>query len=537
MFIFKLETATITKEINFDFKYQLALEITMSFKGNSQKAIKYFIPYQSELIEIFTSNQDKVIELFSNTFSKGINGYIIEQFESYDKYIGALADAVSDEDKPLAKCLSNAISIATLISMSNMAGLSLVNYVNRYLPQNKFNNTAIPDIGFVLFKTGKTMNSKVKFERFILFVDNSSKIDSEEIKEIFSRIYQAIRKFLTAGKLGENGMRLNPENSYYPPTDSLYDILKLIEGIITESNANDKLYYGIDCNANNYYTEEINQYEMDGFKKPPEIEQLIDFYIKLCSDHPSLRYMEDPLASKDIRGWSKLLTKFAEAKPNVKIVCKSMINESIGQLSELIDEKEKEEDNIPGKIKNTLDPNYRSRLINNVPRPEDVKEELTELEKRKIEEEERKKREAEEEAKRIAEEEEEKKRQEEMKKPGAKKQPEPPKPKKKTDEEIKKEKEEEEKALPPPLPLNIKNIALRLGNFKNLTELYDLGTKAKTKGIEISIYDNTNETEQSGIIDIGLSSRVSRIILNGFTIRNDKMEKMIKYIHTIDQLY
>ena len=112
-----------------------------------------------------------------------------------------------------------------------------------------------------------------------------------------------------------------------------------------------------------------------------------------------------------------------------------------------------------------------------------------------------------------------------------------PKTKKKTDEEIRKEKEEEEKALPPPLPLNIKNIALRLGNFKNLTELYDLGTKAKTKGIEISIYDNTNETEQSGIIDIGLSSRVSRIILNGFTIRNDKMEKMIKYIHTIDQLY
>ena len=61
--------------------------------------------------------------------------------------------------------------------------------------------------------------------------------------------------------------------------------------------------------------------------------------------------------------------------------------------------------------------------------------------------------------------------------------------------------------------------------------------KQVVAGKEISIYDNTNETEQSGIIDIGLSSRVSRIILNGFTIRNDKMEKMIKYIHTIDQLY
>lgn len=503
----------------------------MSFKGNSQKAINFFIPYNSDLSEIFTQKQDKVIEVFNNTFVKGLSGYIIEQFASYDKYIGALIDLAHDEDKSIAKCLSNAISIASLLSMSKMDNISLINYVNKYLPQIKFSSTRIPDMGFVLFKTGKSMNSKVKFERFILFVDNSTKVESEELKGIFSRIYLAIRKVLTAGKLGENGMRLNPENSYYPPTDALNDILKLIEGIINESNAGDKLYYGIDCNANNYYTEETGLYEMDGFKKPPEIDQLIEFYIKLCNDHPLLRYLEDPIADKDLRGWGKLLEKFSTTKPNVQIINKSLIENSIDKLGEIIDEKEKEDDFG----QNTLDPNYRSRLINNVPRPEDVKEELTEKEKKKIEEEERKRKEAEEEAKRLAEEEEEKKRQEEMKKPGKK--PEPKKVVKKSEEEIKKEKEEEEKALPPALPLKIKNISVKFGQFKNVTDLIDLGQKAKTKNIGINIYDNIFETEQSGIVDFGLSTRVNSIILNGFTIKNDKMEKIIRYIQTIEQLY
>ena len=126
----------------------------MSFKGTSQKVINFFIPYNSNLSEIFSQKQDKVIEVFNNAFVKGLSGYIIEQFASYDKYIGALTDLAHDEDKPIAKCLSNAISIASLLSMSRMANISLINYVNKYLPQIKFSNVRIPDMGFVLFKTG-----------------------------------------------------------------------------------------------------------------------------------------------------------------------------------------------------------------------------------------------------------------------------------------------------------------------------------------------------------------------------------------------
>ena len=228
--------------------------------------------------------------------------------------------------------------------MSIMNNLSLIDFIYEKYEDYILNEENIPDLGFILFKTGKEMNSKTKFENWILFVDNSSKLSSSELKEILSKIYEAIRKFLTAGKAGEGGMKLNEENSYYPPTDTMNDIIKLLENIINETGANDKLYFGIDCNANNFYNESNNTYEMDGFKKPPEIDELINFYIKLCDEHPLLKYLEDPLINNDSEGWKKLIEKFSEEKPDVKIVNKRIYNDDFQKLNDILETEEQEEE-------------------------------------------------------------------------------------------------------------------------------------------------------------------------------------------------
>ena len=509
----------------------------MSYRGNTQKVIKFFLPYQEKVFETANSNPQHIIEIFENTFAKGINGYNIEQFNSYDKYLAALSNiSSSEEDIAIANCLSNSISLATLLSMSILNKESMISYINENLTQFKLNNTNVSDLGFILFKTGPKANSKVKFERWILFIDNSTKISSKEIKELMQKIYQSIVKSLTAGKAGIAGMKLNEENSYTPPSDAMNDIMKLIETIINECGSDGKLYYGIECNANNYYIETDGTYEMDGFKKPPTTEELIDFYIKLCQDHPLLKYIEDPIADKDERGWGKLLEKFISDKPDVKISSKSLISDNISKLGNVIDKKEEE-----GEQKmNTINPLYRSRLINNEPRPSDIVYEMTELEKKKKEEEEERKRLEEEEKKRLEEEEEQKRLEEEEKNnKGKKKPPEPKKEvKKKTEEELQKEKEEEEAALPPPFPLdNLKNISLNLGNFKNINELGEIIKKIKSRETEVSIYDNIYETEQSAIVDFGLAFRLNRIILHGFTIKPNKMTKLIKYLELIEELY
>ena len=421
----------------------------MSFHGNSQKVLTYFLPFQKNIYEIATQKPEDIINVFTNVFSKGIDSYNIEQFISFDKYILNLCDTVVDEtESKIALSLCNSLSLSTLLAMSKMNNMNIINFINDTIPSYKLNNSNIPDLGFIIFKTGKEMNSKVKFENWILFVNNSKKLSSTELKELFSKIYNSLKKVLTAGKAGEGGMRLNEEGSYFPPIDTTNDIMKLLEGVINECGGADYLYYGIDCNGNNYYTADTQTYEMDGFKKPPDNEQMIEFFVKLCKDHPLLKYLEDPLSNEDLRGYSKLFEKFSVEAPEVTISLKRLVDDKIGSLNHIIDEEEGTEA-TGGKIMNTLNPLYRSRLINNYARPEDIKEELTELEKKKkAEEEERKRIQEEEEKKRLEEEEAKRLEEEEAKNKGAKKKPEPKKVEvkkpnaKKTEEELKKEKEE-----------------------------------------------------------------------------------------------
>ena len=528
-----------------DFTFALAYDITLSFQGNSQKVLTYFLPFnQKEIQELANNNPDQIINVFNKTFAKALNGYDIEQFVSYDKYILNIYQNSADEETNIAVNLGNSLSLSTLLAMAKMNNSVSVDFISQTIPLFKLNNSTIPDLGFVLFKTGKDMNSKVKFERWILFINNSKKIPYNELKEIFSKIYQALKKFLTAGKAGEGGMRLNDEGSYFAPIDTMNDIIKLMENIITECGGGDNFYYGIDCNGNNYYTAETKTYEMDGFKKPPDNEQMIEFFVKLCKDHPLLKYLEDPLSNEDLRGNSKLMDKFAEECPDVKIVLKRLVDDKLANLSNIVD-KEEEKMGAGGAKMNTLNPLYRSRLIHNEARPEDIKDELTELEKKKKEEEEERKRLEEEEKKRQEEEEAKRLEEEEAKNTkGAKKKPEVKKPEvkkpnaKKTEEELRKEKEEEEKNLPPPIPFTkLKDIALHFGNFSCLTELNDLIQKMKTKGIGLTIYDNIYESNQSAIIDIAIGLHFNRVILHGFTIKPDKKDKMIEYLDMIDKIY
>ena len=225
------------------------------------------------------TNPEIIINVFNKTFSKALNGYDIEQYSSYDKYILNIYQNSIDEEVKISINLANALSVSTLLAMAKMNNSISVDFINKTIPLFKLSNSTIPDLGFVLFKTGKDMNSKVKFERWILFINNSKKIPYIELKDIFSKIYQALKKFLTAGKAGEGGMRLNDEGSYFPPIDTMNDIIKLMESIIAECGGGDNFYYGIDCNGNSYYSSETKTYEMDGFKKPPDNEQMIEFFV------------------------------------------------------------------------------------------------------------------------------------------------------------------------------------------------------------------------------------------------------------------
>jgi hypothetical protein len=49
--------------------------------------------------------------------------------------------------------------------------------------------------------------------------------------------------------------------------------------------------------------------------------------LKVCIDHPLISYVEDPLASGDVEGYQKIITKFGASSPQIKIGIKAMFNE------------------------------------------------------------------------------------------------------------------------------------------------------------------------------------------------------------------
>ena len=67
---------------------------------------------QKEIQEMATNNPDQIIKVFNNTFAKALNGYDIEQFVSYDKYILNIFQNSSDEDSKIAINIGNSLSLS-----------------------------------------------------------------------------------------------------------------------------------------------------------------------------------------------------------------------------------------------------------------------------------------------------------------------------------------------------------------------------------------------------------------------------------------
>ena len=220
------------------------------------------------------------------------------------------------------------------ISTALMKNMSLSCYIRENKSNLVFRNEnkrkrKSPNLGFCIFKTGKNMNSKIKYERFLIMVNNNIFNNISEKKkiiiELYTKMYEIIRKSLTAGKAGENGMKTNNEGSFTPPTDKYEDVLKLMEGFIKDINASmdnqNIVSLGIDINADNFYNPQDNTYETEGAKKPLDNAQLIDTYIKLVTEHPTITYLEQPLSCDDEDGWSLLIEKLKD-KTNINLAKK-----------------------------------------------------------------------------------------------------------------------------------------------------------------------------------------------------------------------
>lgn len=193
-----------------------------------------------------------------------------------------------------------------------------------------------PNLGVIIFKCGKGV-SKVKFDKFMLIIDLSHNPSQLNVSLIFKAIMVVTKKILTAGKLGENGFRINLEGSHFSPYDTINDTVKILEEIIKELLKDNslmplKMSIGIDCSANGFYNESTKKYDIEGMKNPSDSDGMVDYYLKYLTEHPLITYLEDPMADSDIQGWKKLFKKMEEKNCLVKVCCKNLIGSNLQNL-------------------------------------------------------------------------------------------------------------------------------------------------------------------------------------------------------------
>ena len=61
--------------------------------------------------------------------------------------------------------------------------------------------------------------------------------------------------------------------------------------------------------ADTLFSVDTKKYELENPKTPFDNDQMIDYLIKLLTDKPIIKYLEDPLAGSEKASWKKLIVK------------------------------------------------------------------------------------------------------------------------------------------------------------------------------------------------------------------------------------
>lgn len=196
---------------------------------------------------------------------------------------------------------------------------------------------------FTVLNGGKDLVSKIKFSKFFLLFSMQPGDDFDAL-EIYYKVIQAIEKSVTATKAGLGGFKKgSPDGSYFNAYDNIGECFKLLEDAIgsigtlkvgPDEEERQPFKIGVSCDSNNWFVEEVGKYEWDGPKNQMDTDQLIEFYEKMCNDHPLLEYIEDPIQKADVKGVKKFIEKLKESHPKVRVGINSMYDSNIETIKD-----------------------------------------------------------------------------------------------------------------------------------------------------------------------------------------------------------
>tara|TARA_Y100000590_G_scaffold357620_1_gene412507 strand:+ start:41 stop:1366 length:1326 start_codon:yes stop_codon:yes gene_type:complete len=279
---------------------------------------------------------EKALQSIQNYIAPHIIGKSPFDIERIDNMMINL-DGTDNKSKLGANAIL-AVSLANVRAGANSLNKSLFQYIQESVSfKREFNTMDMPVPMMNILNGGSHADNNVDIQEFMIMPVNFSQY-SDALRagvEIFHSLKSILKKNHYSTSIGDEG-------GFAPSLKSNEQAIELILQAIekTEYKAGKDIFLALDVAASEFYNDNTKKYFLEAENKELFSEQLIDYYVEICSQYPIVS-IEDGLDQNDWDNWH-ILNKMLGNKvqivgddltvTNPKLLQKAITNKSMNAI-------------------------------------------------------------------------------------------------------------------------------------------------------------------------------------------------------------
>jgi len=236
----------------------------------------------------------KAVNNVNNIISKQIVGLDVHDLHSIDQAMINLDDTTNKSYLGANAMLG--VSMASL----KAAAYSNNTTIYQYLCKNK--EFILPTPMMNILNGGSHADNTVDIQEFMIVPIGAQSFS--HAMQMGIEVFHNLKNILKKRNLNTN---VGDEGGFAPNLNSNTEAIELLLQAIDLANykINEDIVIALDVAASELFNKKTNLYELISEKKSLTTDELIDYYINLCSKYPILS-IEDGLDENDWDGWKKL---------------------------------------------------------------------------------------------------------------------------------------------------------------------------------------------------------------------------------------
>ena len=242
----------------------------------------------------------KAVDNVNNIIAPQLINYNVEDQKAIDDRMIQIDGTVNK-----SKLGANAILSVSLAALHAASRAQYI-YIYDYISSSK--NFIMPIPMMNILNGGSHADNNVDIQEFMIMPVGAKTF--KDSLQMGAEIFHTLKKILKLKKLTT---AVGDEGGFAPNLKSNEDALVLLSEAICDAgyNVGEDVKFALDVASSELYQKEKQKYKLDSEKTYLDSNQMIDYYIDLCSKYP-IASIEDGLDQNDWEGWTKMTQRLGE---------------------------------------------------------------------------------------------------------------------------------------------------------------------------------------------------------------------------------